>query len=343
MSFCVNRATGRLSTQMYSYCYIWSALQAETEIPLKVARPWATMGVGCCLQDMNPQEFVCGCLWRLLVVSDILHNTTSSRQAAWTCPLRRLMCGEMSYILYFGHIWNDIALNCYVTEVWLACVCQLQTKSSRYRREFEKSLPDIFEQFEIGTWLRFGRHGGWMKVARFLALKNNLWIHHHGIHLTTAMTSLRVKADSPNSPCSKFYAPWMLSDVQFAGLQRSESKLQVSQAKDQAWDISGHLQLYAKAKNLQKHQELCFKCLIILSRTCHCQIVRLLKVWEDVAFCELLNSIEYKCTYSKLSIVGSYFGSLATFSFLQLCSLFRIFICILSRTGVCLPHNIFVV
>eukprot|EP00434_Breviolum_minutum_P037658 symbB.v1.2.033400.t2/scaffold4144.1/size43914/2 len=50
---------------------------AETEIPLKVAR--------------------------LLVVSDILHNTTSSRQAAWT-----------------------------------------------YRREFEKSLPDIFEQFEIG-------------------------------------------------------------------------------------------------------------------------------------------------------------------------------------------------
>eukprot|EP00913_Durusdinium_trenchii_P003919 g3628.t1 len=50
---------------------------AETEIPLKVAR--------------------------LLVVSDILHNTTSSRPAAWT-----------------------------------------------YRREFEKALPDIFEQFEIG-------------------------------------------------------------------------------------------------------------------------------------------------------------------------------------------------
>ncbi|CAE7355180.1 RRC1 [Symbiodinium microadriaticum] len=49
----------------------------ETEIPLKVAR--------------------------LLVVSDILHNTTSAKPAAWT-----------------------------------------------YRREFEKSLPDIFEQFEIG-------------------------------------------------------------------------------------------------------------------------------------------------------------------------------------------------
>ncbi|CAJ1333993.1 unnamed protein product [Effrenium voratum] len=50
---------------------------AETEIPLKMAR--------------------------LMIVSDILHNTTSSRPAAWA-----------------------------------------------YRREFEKSLPDIFEQFEVG-------------------------------------------------------------------------------------------------------------------------------------------------------------------------------------------------
>ena len=49
------------------------------------------------------------------MVSDILQNSTSSRPAAWTCA----PCD--------GVHW--------------AC---------RYRREFEKSLPDIFEQFEVG-------------------------------------------------------------------------------------------------------------------------------------------------------------------------------------------------
>eukprot|EP00933_Yihiella_yeosuensis_P015578 TRINITY_DN13549_c0_g3_i1.p1 TRINITY_DN13549_c0_g3~~TRINITY_DN13549_c0_g3_i1.p1 ORF type:complete len:1097 (-),score=293.80 TRINITY_DN13549_c0_g3_i1:124-3414(-) len=57
-------------------CVTESLTIVETELPLKIAR--------------------------LMIVSDILHNTTSSRPAAWT-----------------------------------------------YRREFEKSLPDIFEQFEI--------------------------------------------------------------------------------------------------------------------------------------------------------------------------------------------------
>ena len=103
--------------------------EAETEIPLKVARPWTPLQ---CFRVCD--TCTVNCLSRLLVVSDILHNTTSSRQAAWTCPVWKAITGLLVVVKF----------------KWYGVCTPLTLKSGRYRREFEKSLPDIFEQFEIG-------------------------------------------------------------------------------------------------------------------------------------------------------------------------------------------------
>ena len=117
--------------------------EAETEIPLKVARPrtplqWFEVSDSCTANSLS----------RLLVVSDILHNTTSSRQAAWTCPVwkaYRLTCTSQ---VQSGHSGIKSAFNS-------NAVCTpIVLKKTGTAESLKSPFLTFSSNSKLDTWLR---------------------------------------------------------------------------------------------------------------------------------------------------------------------------------------------